>query len=249
MTEPAAALPLVLHAVSSPNVRKVGIMLEELGVDYRLRPVSVYRGEQFTPEFLALNPQAKLPVLTDPNRGVTIFESGAILIYLAETYGAFLPAGGAARYDVLQWLMAQMAGIGPMLGQHNHFHLLLDDAGSYAGARYREQARRFYRLLDDRLERHEWIAGGAYSIADMAIYPWSLYLKVHGFAESEHPALMRWRSVIRARPAVTRSWQRFSADLGDWEKAEKQAASAVDLDAFFARDPAAPPADYSRSRA
>ena len=248
MTDTTARSPLILYACNSPNVRKIGIMLEELGVEYRLRPVSVFRSEQFTPGFLALNPQAKLPVLTDPDTDVTVFESGAILIYLAETFGGFLPAKGAARYDVLQWLMAQMAGIGPMLGQHNHFQLLLGDTESYAGARYREQARRFYRLIDDRLADREWIAGDGYSIADMAIYPWSLYLKVHGFDEAEHSALMRWRAAIRARPAVTQSWKRFAADLGEWEKTEKQAASRADLDAFFARDPSAPPADYSRSK-
>jgi glutathione S-transferase len=131
-----------LHGMFSPNVRKVGIMLEELELDYTLHHVAVFRGDQFEPEFRALNPLGKVPVLVDHDRGdgMPVFESGAILFYLAETYHALLPAHGMARYEVMEWLMVQMAAIGPMFGQHNHFQLLGAQAEPYAAARYRTQA-------------------------------------------------------------------------------------------------------------
>ena len=192
--------------MGSPNVRKVGIMLEELGLDYVLRHVAVFRGDQFEPAFLALNPLGKVPVLIDHTRdpGRPIYESGAILLYLAETYGALLPTGGFARYEVMEWLMVQMGAIGPMFGQCNHFQLLGAQADPYAAARYRTQAKVLYRRLDERLSTRQWIAGDAYSIADIAIYPWALYLEQHGFDAAEHRSLVRWRDLIGAREAVKR---------------------------------------------
>ncbi len=236
-----------LYGMQSPNVRKVGILLEELELDYELRHVSVFQGEQFEPGFVAMNPFGKVPVLVDHDRGdgVPIFESGAILFYLAETFDAFLPAAGTARYEVMAWLMAQMANIGPMLGQYNHFQLLGDQADAYAATRYRTQSERLYRKLDERLASREWLAGDAYSIADMAVYPWSLYLEQHGCDPREHAALMRWRERIDRRPAVQRSWRRFDDAFTRPSQQARRTATAAQLDRFFGRDPDAPPADFS----
>ena len=240
-------MTLQLHGMSSPNVRKVGIMLEETGQAYTLRHVAVFQGAQTSEAFLAMNPVGKVPVLVDEEGGVTVFESGAILIYLAERYGpAFLPRDGAGRYDILQWLMVQMAGVGPMFGQHNHFRLLGDQADPYAAGRYKAQTGRFYRILDDRLAARDWIAGGAYSIADMAVYPWALYLEQHGFAPTQHPHLLRWRDRIGAREAVVRSWARFAQDFGSTDNDTRVNATKEDLDRFFWRDDSMPDADYSR---
>src|SRR5262249_53711216 len=154
----------------------------------------VMKGTQFTPEFLAMNPLGKVPVLVDPALSQPLYESGAILIYLAERHGKFLSKDGAARYEVLQWLMVQMANIGPMFGQLTHFRFALGTgAQPYAEARYAEQSRRLYQLLEDRLRSLEWIAGGAYSIADIATYHWSTYLEKHGFDAKNYPSLVRWR--------------------------------------------------------
>ncbi len=236
-----------LFGMGSPNVRKVGIMLEEIGVDYVLRHVAVFRGDQFEPAFLALNPLGKVPVLIDHSRDPAgpIYESGAILFYLAETYGALLPTAGFARYEVMEWLMVQMGAIGPMFGQHNHFQLLGSQADAYAAARYRTQAKLLYRQLDERLATREWIAGDDYSIADIAIYPWALYLEPHGFDPAAHPAFIRWRDSIGARPAVKRSWERFAAAFDEEALQTRRAATPKQLDAFFNRDPEVPPVDYS----
>jgi GST-like protein len=236
-----------LYGMSSPNVRKVGVILEELGLDYVLHHVAVMKGDQFAPGFRALNPLSKVPVLIDHERGAgqPIIESGAILFYLAETYGAFLPGAGLPRYEVMQWLMVQMAAIGPMFGQHNHFQILGAQADPYAAARYRTQSERLYRCLEERLTTREWIAGGLYSIADMAIYPWSLYLEPHGCDPTAHPALIRWREVIGSREAVKRCWSRFAAAFNQASQESRRTATAENLDRFFGRDPGSPPADYS----
>ena len=239
-----------LYGMQSPNVRKVGILLEELGLDYALKHVAVFGGEQFEPEFVALNPASKVPVLVDPvkGEGQPVIESGAILIYLAETYGegdVFLPASGMARYEVLSWLMVQMASVGPMFGQYNHFQLLREQAEPYAAARYRGQSERLYRLLDERLSTRSWLAGDDYSIADIATYPWALYLEQHGFDPEQHPHLLRWRETIDARPAVARSWQRFDEAFTRISTDTRRAATAEDLDRFFGRDSHAPHVDFS----
>ena len=236
-----------LYGMQSPNVRKVGILLEELGLDYRLRHVAVFKGEQFDDEFLAMNPFGKVPVLVDSDNegGTPIFESGAILIYLAETYGEFLPAGGSKRYQVLSWLMGQMALVGPMLGQYNHFQILGDRAEPYAASRYRNQSKRIYRLLDDRLSGEDWLATGRYTIADMAVYPWALYLEQHGFDPADHPHLLRWRETIGARKSVQRMLARFSDSFDDVSTTTRRTATQADLDRFFGREADAPAADFS----
>jgi len=236
-----------LHGMSSPNVRKVGILLEELGLDYALHHVAVFRGDQFNPGFLAMSPLGKVPVLIDHTRGDgrPLIESGAILFYLAETYGAFLPASGMDRYEVMSWVMVQMASIGPMFGQHNHFQLLGAQADPYASTRYRSQSQRLYRALDDRLASREWLAGGAYSIADIATYPWALYLEKHGFEPAQHPSLLRWREVIGQRDAVKRSWERFAAAFDQESQQTRRTATPAQLDRFFGRAADDPPADYS----
>ncbi len=236
--------PLIVYGMHSPNVRKVVIMLEELELPFELRHVAVFKGEQFTPEFLALNPLAKVPVLLDPELEEPLAESGAILFWLAERTGKLLPAQGGARYRIMQWLMVQMAAIGPMLGQLNHFQLL-GGSEPYASGRYAAQAKRLYRLLDDRLAQHEWIAGNSYSIADIAIYPWARYLEQHRFDPASHPALMRWRNGIDARPAITRANARMDADFTAKTNEARFNATPADLDRFFGRTETMPPADFS----
>lgn len=236
--------PLIVYGMHSPNVRKVLIMLEELDLPYELRHVAVFKGEQFAPDFLAMNPLGKVPVLADPRLGRPLAESGAILFWLAERSGRFLPADGQARYEVMQWLMVQMASIGPMLGQLNHFQLLPTGSEPYGLGRYAVQAEKLYRLLDNRLATREWITSDAYSIADIATYPWAHYLEQHGFDAAQHPHLLRWREAIDSRPAIPRAAERLMGILDVAEKTRKS-ATAEDLDRFFGRTGKVPPADFS----
>ncbi len=240
---------LILHGMSSPNVTKVVLMLEECGLDYELRHIAVFAQEQFTPEFLALNPLGKVPVLEDPHLGQPVAESGAILHYLAEREGKFLPTTQPQRAEVMQWLMVQMANIGPMFGQVNHFRLVQKSGTHpYAEARYAAAAERLYRLLDERLASREWIAGGEYSIADMATQPWANYLEGHGFDPAAHPHLLRWRAAVAERPAVQRALARADAAFTDAANRTRRAASNEDLDKFFGRTALVPPADFSPVR-
>ena len=240
---------LVLYGVGSPNVVKVGILLEELARDYELRYVAVFKGDQFKPELLAMNPLGKVPVLVDPAFGRPLYESGAILVYLAERSGRFLPDRGPDRYEVIEWVMVQMANIGPMFGQLNHFRQALQPGEEpYAEARFAQASQTLYRVLDERLRAQTWIAGGAYSIADMAIYPWALYLERHGFAPADYPALIRWRDTIAARPAVIRANARFQEAFADKSNRDRKAATDAELDLLFGRGSFAPPKDFSRVR-
>ena len=199
---------LILHGMQSPNVIKVILMLEECGLDYELRHTAVFNQAQFAPEFLALNPIGKVPVLEDPKLGIPLAESGAILFWLAEREGRFFPTRQPARAEVMQWLMVQMANYGPMLGQFTHFNIAPPDAAPYAKARYGAIAERLNRILNERLRDRQWIAGGDYSIADMATQPWAYYIERHGFDPADYPALVEWRERIAARPAAQRALAR-----------------------------------------
>lgn len=214
-----------LYGMSSPNVLKVVILLEELGLDYRFIHVDLFAEEQFGNAFRTLNPNAKVPVLVDAEDGGTIFESGAILTYLAEKSGRFLPASGPARYDVLKWLMLQVSTVGPLLGQMNHFTMYAPDGNEYSLGRYRREAQRIYTLLDDRLKTQEWLAG-EYSIADIATCPWTDYLERHGFRMADFPGIARWRGAIEGRDAV----QRARAMIADVQAKDREMFGAAPKD-------------------
>ena len=221
-----------LYAMGSPNVVKVYIALEEMGLPYEVRPVDVFAGQQFAAEFRNLNPNAKVPVLHDPD-GLggprTIFESGAILIYLAEKTGTFLPTAPAARYETLQWLMVQMTGLGPMSGQLVHFIRFAPPGNEYAKSRYATQVRRVYETLDQRLAANAFLAGAEYSIADMATFPWTRLADVLlGEDRHHYTNVMRWNATIAARPAVVRALQHVDDVRARTTQFDKAAADKVD---------------------
>ncbi|TVR79540.1 MAG: glutathione S-transferase family protein [Rhodospirillales bacterium] len=196
-----------LYTWSTPNGYKVSIMLEEIGLPYRVIPVDIGKGQQFEPAFLALNPNNRIPVIVDTDgpdgRPLPLFESGAILMYLAEKTGQLLPADRVGRYQVVQWLMFQMGGLGPMLGQAHHFRTYAPETIPYAVERYTNEATRLYRVLDHRLGEAAYL-GGEYSIADIACYPWIRPWRRQGQDLDAHPNLKRWFEAIDARPAVQR---------------------------------------------
>lgn len=197
-----------LYFWSTPNGYKISILLEELGISYNVIPVHIGKGDQFKPEFLKFSPNNKIPALVDHDgpdeKSIALFESGAIMMYLAEKSGwKFMPQEIGARYSVIQWLMFQMGGIGPMLGQAHHFRKYAPEQIPYAVDRYTKEARRLYDVIDRRLGEVEFLAG-EYSIADMATYPWLRAHKWQGQDIAEFPNIQRWYDVIRARPAVQR---------------------------------------------
>ena len=198
------------YAWPTPNGFKVSIMLEEAGLPYTVHPIDIGKGDQFDAAFLRISPNNKIPAIIDPDgpggKPVSVFESGAILIYLAEKTGKLMPREGAGRYAVLEWLMFQMGGIGPMLGQAHHFRLYAPEQIQYAIDRYSNESRRLYGVLDRRLADHEYVAGD-YSIADIAIMPWLRYPDRQGVDIGDYPNVRRWREAIAARPAVERGLQ------------------------------------------
>lgn len=199
-----------LYFAPTPNGWKISIMLEECDLPYRIVPVNIAKGEQFAPEFLRISPNNRIPALVDhdPIGGgapISIFETGAILLYLAEKTGQFLPADPAGRYGVIQWLMWQMGGLGPMLGQHGHFALYAPEKIAYAIGRYRKEAERLYGVLDRQLAAQAFVAGGDYSIADMACFPWVQTYKRQGIDLAQHyPHVRRWYDGLKDRPALRR---------------------------------------------
>jgi len=197
-----------VYSWATPNGHKVHIMLEECGLPYRVIPVDISAGDQFKPEFLAISPNNKIPAIVDPEgpegKPISLFESGAILLYLASKTGRFLPQDVAGRYDVLQWLMFQMGGVGPMLGQAHHFRIYAPEKIEYAIDRYTNEAKRLYGVMDKRLAKSKYIAGPQYTIADIAIFPWLRSWKNQGIAWADHPHLKGWFDEIAARPAVQR---------------------------------------------
>ncbi len=192
----------------TPNGHKVHIALEELGLPYRVVPVDIGAGDQFKPEFLAITPNHRIPAIIDPDGSggmpVTLFESGAILIYLAEKAGRLIPADPAARLACLQWLMFQMGGVGPMFGQYNHFAAYAPEKLPYAIERYGNEVRRLHRVLDKRLSESAFLAGPEYTIADIATFPWVRNPQRRGIELADYPAVQRWHATIAARPAVQR---------------------------------------------
>jgi GSH-dependent disulfide-bond oxidoreductase len=189
------------YTFTTPNGRKVSIMLEEVGLPYTPHVIDIRKGDQFTPEFVAINPNSKIPAIVDQDNGLAMFESGAILIYLAEKAGKFLPTETRARFQVLEWLMLQMGSIGPMFGQLNHFRSYAPEHIPYAINRYETETLRLYSVLDKQLAEHEFVCGD-YSIADMAIYPWVAIYEFQGLTLDQHPHLKRWVETIAQRPAV-----------------------------------------------
>ncbi|MDM0118223.1 glutathione binding-like protein [Variovorax arabinosiphilus] len=200
--------PIDVYSWPTPNGHKVHIMLEECGLPYVAHPVNIGKGDQFAPDFLAISPNNKIPAIVDPEgpdgQPISLFESGAILVYLAGKTGRFMPEGDRARYDVLQWLMFQMGGVGPMLGQAHHFRLYAPEKLPYAIERYTNEARRLYGVIDKRLSQSAFIAGPDYSIADIAIFPWLRSWENQGIVLTEYPHLKQWFDGIAARPAVQR---------------------------------------------
>jgi GSH-dependent disulfide-bond oxidoreductase len=230
-------------------VIKVVILLEELGLPYELQPVAVFSGQQFDAQFLAMNPLGKVPVLVDPSLGRPLYESGAILFYLVERHRQLFPTQPDSRYEVMQWLMVQMANIGPIFGQLNHFRGALPPAAQpYADARFSELARRLYQkpgrsAARARLDRRAGILDRRHR--DLSV---SLYLERHRFTSADYPALVRWRDLIAARPAVARAHARVADASTAPSVRDRQSATDADLDRFFGRTMAAPPADFSAVR-
>ena len=200
-----------LYYWTTPNGHKITIFLEETGLEYKIIPVNISKGDQFKPEFLEISPNNRMPAIVDhaPAGGgapIPVFESGAILLYLAEKTGKFIASDLRGRVAVLEWLMWQMGGLGPMLGQNHHFNLYAPEKIPYAINRYVNETSRLYQVLDNRLKDREYVAG-PYSIADMACYPWIVPWKRQQQDLEKFPNLKRWFEAIRARPAVVKAYE------------------------------------------
>ena len=205
-----------VYSWPTPNGHKVHIMLEECGLPWRAHPVNIGTGDQFKPEFLAISPNNKIPAMTDPHgpdgKPISLFESGAILVYLASKTGKLLPQSDRARFEVLQWVMFQMGGVGPMLGQAHHFRLYAPEKVPYAIERYSNEAKRLYGVIDRRLAQSRFLGGHEYSIADIATFPWLRGWQNQGIVLTDYPHLKKWFDAISERPAVQRGVQ-VLADL------------------------------------
>lgn len=228
-----------LYAIGSPNVLKVLLILEELELAYRLHRIDIFGADQFTPEFRALNPNSKVPVIVDPEgpdgQPITVTESGAILFYLAEKHGRFLPQDRRARTATLQWLMFQMGSIGPMFGQSNHFRLSAPPGHDYATSRYVTEVRRQYDVLEIRLGEAEWLGGADYSIADMAAWPWiAFYAEGNGVDLDMLPHVRRWVDAVAARPATARAQLDWPA-LQAFGLERRAQADPANVDQLFGR--------------
>ena len=197
-----------VYSWPTPNGHKVHIMLEECGLPYRMHAVDIGAGEQFTPEFLAISPNNRIPAIVDTDgpdgHPISLFESGAILVYLAGKSGRFLPPSTRGKYEVLQWLMFQMGGVGPMLGQAHHFRIYAPEKIAYAVDRYTNEARRLYGVMNKRLANSKYVGGPDYSIADIAVFPWLRSWRNQGIDWADYPHLKGWFDEIAHRPAVMR---------------------------------------------
>ena len=224
-----------VYSWATPNGHKVHVMLEECGLAYRAIPVNIGTGDQFKPEFLAISPNNKIPAIVDPDgpdgRPISLFESGAILVYLASKTGRFLPADLRGRYQTLEWLMFQMGSVGPMLGQTHHFRLYAPEKLPYAIDRYVKETSRLYAVLDKRLKGRDFILGKQYTIADMASYPWVIPDR-QGQNLDDFPSLKRWKERIRARPATQRAY----AKAKEVNPTPTQSRSAEERRILFGQD-------------
>jgi GST-like protein len=225
-----------LHSMPTPNGQKVMIMLEEAGLPWTHVDVDIRAGDQFSPEHLKLSPNNKIPAIVDPDGPgggrYTMMESCAILIYLAEKTGRFIPKDARRRYDTLQWLMFQVAHVGPMFGQANHFNTLKESI-PYAKDRYNNESARLYRVLDNRLKESAWVGCDEYTIADMAIYPWTKGHKDRGVDEAGYPDFMRWYRAMEARPAVQRN-NAMAAEIR--ERMAKASANRPQVNIYDTKD-------------
>src|SRR5215469_3135483 len=200
-----------LYGMGSPYVVKIFIALEELGLPYTVHPLDVFTGKQFDARFLKLNPMAKVPVITDSDgpggKPITLFESGAILLYLAEKTGKLLPKDIAAKYEAIEWMMVQMTTLGPMFGQHVHFARFAPKGNDYSQSRYTTQVHRVLEVMDQRLATQQWLGGDEYSIADIASFPWARNIPtlLGAPAGEKYRNVMRWVGVIDQRPAVKKA--------------------------------------------
>jgi GSH-dependent disulfide-bond oxidoreductase len=230
---------ITLYGMGSPNVVKVYIALEELGLPYTVQPIDVFSGKQFDEAFLKLNPNAKVPVIVDPDgpggKPYTVFESGAILLYLAEKTGKLLPTETRAKYDVIQWLMTQMSTVGPMFGQYVHFLRFAPAGNDYSKSRYLTQAYRVCEVIEQRLSGSTYLGGAEYSVADIATFPWlrnvPAFLGADGAAKL--PNIMRWVKAIDERPAVKKALAEVEVVRGRTTAFDK--AEPATLDRVFGR--------------
>lgn len=195
-----------LFSWGTPNGRKITLMLEETGLEYTMHPINIAKDDQFKPEFLAISPNNKIPAIVDSDNGQTLFESGAILMYLAEKTGQFMPTDAKARWATIEWLMWQMGGVGPMMGQVHHFVKYNPDKSDYASDRYLTEAKRLYKVMNERLESNEWLNGDSYSIADIATWPWTARHDWQTVDLNDYPNVARWYTTIVNRPATLRAW-------------------------------------------
>ncbi|AMO94676.1 glutathione S-transferase, C-terminal domain protein [Collimonas fungivorans] len=197
-----------VYSWATPNGHKIHILLEELGLPYRVHAVDIGAGDQFKPDFLSISPNNKIPAIVDADgpdgKPISLFESGAILLYLAGKSGRFLGHTDREKFNTLQWLMFQMGGVGPMLGQAHHFRIYAPEKIEYAVNRYTNEAKRLYGVIDKQLSQHPYLAGNEYTIADIATFPWLRSWKNQGIELSEYPHLKTWFDAISERPAVKR---------------------------------------------
>ena len=198
------------HSWPTPNGHKVHVMLEECALPYKAIAVDIGRGDQFRSDFLAISPNNKIPAIVDPHgpdgQPISLFESGAILLYLAAKTGRFLPESTRGKYEALQWLMFQMASVGPMLGQAHHFRICAPEKLPYAIDRYSNEAKRLYGVMNKRLAKSRYLGEPQYSIPDMAVFPWLRSWKNQGIDWDDHPHLKGWFDEIGARPACSEAW-------------------------------------------
>jgi GST-like protein len=222
------------YALTSPNVQKIYIMLEETKLPYREHFVDVWKGDQFDPAYLKINPNGKIPAIVDSDgpggKPFTVFESGAILMYLAEKTGKFLPTDTAKKYEVLQWLMIQLTGVGPMFGQFTHFKLFAPKGSDYSMSRYQSEVKRLYDVLEQRLAKVPYLGGNEYTIADIATFPWTRNHEMQGVTWDDHPSVGRWFNAINERPAVKAALAKVGAI-----KSNRETATDDQKDRFFGR--------------